>query len=514
MAVAVGRGLVGHHRTLGGQLRKELRGHGLFGVRLILLLLGRIDEAFYFLVGRQDEAVFCGGVEGDHLIAVGNDFAGGAVHLVEGDGLAQLLHQPQLVVLGKHGLVFKKIVQAHVDKVAVARLVAVGIFVLGNAQLLGLGTVELGLGETVLAGTLTLADGGQYASPDVVDFQRGDHGKSVLGVAHEEGAVAHGGRHEGRVGQLGKVVQAVGEHGLDKRAHIGVAVILLAVALLARRGVALHVEGEIAGGLLLVGTGKDDEVLVVGNGEILAAGGVAGHGNGGKKLADFLLHLVNVDVAHHDDGLQVGAVPFVVIVAQGVVGEIVNHVHGAYGQAVLVFGALIDDGGGLFHESLHGHSRPPGAPFFVDDSALFVYFLVLEQQVVAPVVEDEQAGVGHAGLGDGCRRNVIDGLVNAGIGIEVGAELDAHTLAPLPQSRLFLGTGEMLGAVEGHVLQEMGQAALPRLLKDASHALGNVELGHAGRLRVVADVVGKAVLQLPFPDGRVLGQRLRYALRQ
>ena len=66
--------------------------------------------------------------------------------------------------------------------------------------------------------------------------------------------------------------------------------------------------------------------------------------------------------------------------------------------------------------------------------------------------------------------------------------------------------GEILGAVKGHVLQEMRQSALARLLKDGSHALGDVEIGEACFLGIVTDVVGHAVLEFARAHVRVLRQ--------
>ena len=48
----------------------------------------------------------------------------------------------------------------------------------------------------------------------------------------------------------------------------------------------------------------------------------------------------------------------------------------------------------------------------------------------------------------------------------------------------------MFGSVEGHVFQEVGQSALAWLFKDASHALCDVEIGHARFFGVVANEVG------------------------
>ena len=55
------------------------------------------------------------------------------------------------------------------------------------------------------------------------------------------------------------------------------------------------------------------------------------------------------------------------------------------------------------------------------------------------------------------------------------------------------------------MLQEVGQSALVLLLVDGAHALGDVEVGHVLGVIVVADVVGKPVVELAHPYLLVLG---------
>ena len=71
-------------------------------------------------------------------------------------------------------------------------------------------------------------------------------------------------------------------------------------------------------------------------------------------------------------------------------------------------------------------------------------------------MEDEQAGVNQPRE---VRRYVgdhVDGLVDAGAGVEVLAELDAAALQVLTEHH----SRKVGGAVEGHVLQEVGETAL------------------------------------------------------
>ena len=53
----------------------------------------------------------------------------------------------------------------------------------------------------------------------------------------------------------------------------------------------------------------------------------------------------------------------------------------------------------------------------------------------------------------------------------------------------------MLRAVEGHVLEKMGQSALTGLFKNGAAALGDIKIGHLRCLGGVGDVIGETVGQ-------------------
>ncbi len=63
-------------------------------------------------------------------------------------------------------------------------------------------------------------------------------------------------------------------------------------------------------------------------------------------------------------------------------------------------------------------------------------------------IQDRRAVGGHLKL--------IDGLIEAGVGVEIGAEPHADGLDVIHQLLL----GEMASAVERHMLHEMGQTPL------------------------------------------------------
>ena len=61
----------------------------------------------------------------------------------------------------------------------------------------------------------------------------------------------------------------------------------------------------------------------------------------------------------------------------------------------------------------------------------------------------------------------------------------------------------MVGAVEGHVLEEVGETALVLVLLERTHLLRDVEIGAVLRPIVVTDDVGQSVGQLADAESRV-----------
>ena len=143
-------------------------------------------------------------------------------------------------------------------------------------------------------------------------------------------------------------------------------------------------------GLFLILLDGDNHLVIVGHGVIDALSRIHRLGNQREKSLDFLLHLIDVNVAYHHDGLQVGTIPLLIVVAQVLIRKVVDDVHRTDGQTVLILGALVDGGHGVLHQPLHGHAGTTGAPLLVNDTTLLVNLLVFQQDVVAPVVEHQQ----------------------------------------------------------------------------------------------------------------------------
>ena len=103
----------------------------------------------------------------------------------------------------------------------------------------------------------------------------------------------------------------------------------------------------------------------------------------------------------------------------------------------------------------------PATPFLDDDAPLLVDLLRFEGHTVRPVFENLEGRLHDLGRvgGDG---EFVDGLIKAGVGVEVGADTQTDTFEIVPQF-LF---GEVSCAVERHVLDEMGQPLLLVGLQD------------------------------------------------
>ena len=144
----------------------------------------------------------------------------------------------------------------------------------------------------------------------------------------------------------------------------------------------------------------------------------------------------------------------------------------------------------------------------MNHAALLVNLLVFQQQVVAPVMQNEQTRVDDAVALQGDCRDIVNRLFYTGIGIEVGAELDTDSLAPGHNAQLLTLAREMLRTIKSHVFQEVSQSALAGFLLDRAYTLGNIEVGHLRVFIVMTQIVGHTVLQLTHAYRGILTQRL------
>ena len=255
-------------------------------------------------------------------------------------------------------------------------------------------------------------------------------------------------------------------------------------------------------GLLLVLLDGYEGLLVVGHREIFANRSVGScRLDISKHLLDLLLHLIHIHITHDDDTLQVGSIPTTVIGANGLVREVHHHLHGAYRHAVGIpapFVQLME--GTLLHTH---HSTSAQTPFLIDDTTLLVYLLAIQEQVMAPVMQDKQTGIESTGNLHVDIVDIIHRLVKGSVGIEVLAKLHTDTL----QILLERITREMGSTIETHMFQEMSQSALTLLLLHGTHLLCYVEVCTLLRPLVVTDIISESIRQDTHLDSRVQGYR-------
>ena len=258
--------------------------------------------------------------------------------------------------------------------------------------------------------------------------------------------------------------------------------------------------------LFLVGSETYYRLLVVRYPEVDSFCRVHRGGDGPENVADLSLNLIHIDVADHDDCLEIRTVPLFVVGAKEVIFEIVDYFHRADRHTVAVAVAVrIDDRKALFQDSDLGIGT--GSPLLMDHSALAVDVLVGKEKAIGPVMENPQAGIdGGRNLSNRYIVDVVDCLINAGVGIEVLTELDTDALAVLDEGI----AREMLSSVEAHVLEEVGEAPLVLFFQDGTDLLGDVEVRLACRLAVFPDIIGKSVLELADLHRRI--DRYRLAL--
>ena len=80
-------------------------------------------------------------------------------------------------------------------------------------------------------------------------------------------------------------------------------------------------------GLFLILLNGHDHRVVVVDRIVDTLSSLFRHRDGREGLFNLLLHLVDIEVAHNNDGLQVRTIPFLIVVAQVLIGKIVDDIH-------------------------------------------------------------------------------------------------------------------------------------------------------------------------------------------
>ena len=204
----------------------------------------------------------------------------------------------------------------------------------------------------------------------------------------------------------------------------------------------------------------------------------------GPEGFDLGFDSIYIDVTDHDDRLIVRSVPFMVVVAQGLVSEVIDDGRVTDHVPFGVLRARVHLRIQFFPDT--ATCGTTGSPLFEDDTALGVDLFGQQQQTATPVVHHEQSTIYDPGTVGRHVRQAIHSLVNRGVGVDVATEIDTNRLKIVDDTF----TREMLGAVEGHMLQEMRQTVLVILFEDRSDGLCDMELTTLLGLLVMTDVIG------------------------
>ncbi len=231
--------------------------------------------------------------------------------------------------------------------------------------------------------------------------------------------------------------------------------------------------------------------------ELRSVGGRSAGDQRTEAIDQPLLDRFGVDVADDDHGGVVGPVPLVVerperfgvhrrdrrIVADRIVSFV-----GRPGQEEFL--ETVED-------SAVG-TRLRTAPFVEDHTALGLDLCLLDGGCREPLLEDVEPGLDDVVVG-GRHREFVDGLVVAGVRVDVGTE--RGTEAPQHVDQFVLR--ELLGAVEQHVLEEVRTSHLRVVLERRSGVDDQPHVDTPAGVVVVADQVAQAVVQLADDDRRI-----------
>ena len=129
--------------------------------------------------------------------------------------------------------------------------------------------------------------------------------------------------------------------------------------------------------------------------------------------------------------------------------------------ALGVLRAIVDDASDAIAETLINAATL--APLFDDDAALLLRILLGDGDATAPVLEDEEDGVGEALL---CRRDIHNAVARV-----VRTRACVEAVEATSTQVVHHATWEVLGGFEGHVLEVVGKTILLVVLEDRSDIL-------------------------------------------
>ena len=238
-----------------------------------------------------------------------------------------------------------------------------------------------------------------------------------------------------------------------------------------------------------VGSKCHKRFFVVGNREVGTFCSFCLEWDGGEQIFDILFHLIHIHITYHNDTLQVGTIPFVVISPDLLRLEVVDHIDATDWHTLGIFAVGIHFGKQLVPDSLL--CATAGTPLFTDHTPFVFQFLIFQCDGIRPVMQYQQGRIHQVGIGRGNVGHEIDRLVERGVGIDVGAKFNAVVLQIVEH----VLAGEVLCPVKSHVFEEVSQTGLVVFFLHRSNLLSNVKISSVFRESVVPDVISESVFQ-------------------
>ena len=267
--------------------------------------------------------------------------------LVDGfqrNGWNNLLEHHILIVERWDRCLVEEVAHILIDKLAAVALVFVAVDLVERAQVVGLRALILCSGEAELSGATALAQQHLQCLFQSAVLGNGAQGKCLNSLREQVVAVFGLSAHVRTVRILGQLSQTGVEHAHGTAGQVVRDEIHHRV--LQRVGESLVLEHQLNDILLLllVLLNHVDSLGIVGHHFLHHRCRVLGHLDVAEDIFDLLLNQVDIHVAHHHDGLVVGAVPLLVVVAQSLGLEVVDNLHQSDRHAVTVFAVGIELG--------------------------------------------------------------------------------------------------------------------------------------------------------------------------
>ena len=340
-------------------------------------------------------------------------------------------------------------------------------------------------------------DCGEAVPRHALDLRKDRVEGAHVSVRSDDGAELHGVSPARKVGHARQCVrkrwiglvpelgQPLVEHPRIERTHPGAA----EIGHRAARALSLLVQ-DLNLGRRELGIGRDRNQRRVVDRNLRPGSGawIGGAPEAAESSADHRLDRLSIKIADRDDRHQIRPVPVLVEAAQPVGGRVRQDVGVPDRESFRVARTVEDDRELLILDPRR--APPPSAPLLDHDTALLVDLLRVEDDATGPVHQDLEGRREHLGV---VHRDLqhVHRFVEAGVGVDVGSKPHPDRLEVVHQLQLL----EVLGAVEGHVLDEVGKPELVVVLEDRAGVDDQAQLGAVFWLVVFVDEVGEAVRQ-------------------